>query len=400
MKTIHQKSSLLSLLLLLVSALFFLNPHNNTTKEAYRQILKQHPYSNPRREMPKELAGMGKPAAPDLAWEQDYLRTMDPTLGRPAQERLPAIIATLKNNNIAKVAPGSNNAPWVERGPNNVGGRTRALAYDPSDLTYKKVWAGGVTGGLWYNQDITSSTSKWISVSSLWANLAVTCIAFDPIDSKIMYVGTGEGFGTTASSSRGMGIFKSTDAGKTFTHLSNTSSFYYVNDLIVRNEKNTSVLYAAVDILYFSGQWHGDGNSVGLFKSSNGGGSFSNVMPKVPSQNYRYSAADLELDKDNRIWIGTRVNEGNNSDNGGGRILYTDDGTNFTVSYQHTNKRSRVEIACAPGTSGTVYAVFEGSGKADTLIKTVNNGSSWSSVVKPVDADAGISKTDFTRGQA
>lgn len=340
--------------------------------------------------------------APLNYWKQDYLATIDPKLGRPTPEVLVEVMGSNKNNNnvLKRTNPGAITAPWEQRGPNFTGGRTRALVYDPNDNQGKKVWAGGVTGGLWYNQDITSSTSKWISVSSLWANLAVTCIAFDPIDSKIMYVGTGEGFGTTASSSRGMGIFKSTDAGKTFTHLSNTSSYYYVNDLIVRNENNTSVLYAAVDILYFSGQWHGDGNTVGLFKSSNGGGSFSNVMPKVPSQNYRYSAADLELDKDNRIWIGTRVNEGNLSDNGGGRILYSDDGTNFTVAYQHTNKRSRVEIACAPGTSGTVYAVFEGNSKADTLIKTVNNGSSWSSVVKPIDADAGIPKTDFTRSQA
>jgi hypothetical protein len=93
MKTIHQKSSLLSVLVLLTSSLLFLINTDNTSKEAYRQLLKEHPYSNPRRAMPKELAGMGKPAAPDLAWEQDYLRTMDPTLGRPAQERLPAIIA-------------------------------------------------------------------------------------------------------------------------------------------------------------------------------------------------------------------------------------------------------------------------------------------------------------------
>ena len=56
-------------------------------------------------------------------------------------------------------------APWVERGPSNVGGRTRALAWDPS--TTNKVWAGGVTGGLWYNEDITISTSEWQGIDRL-----------------------------------------------------------------------------------------------------------------------------------------------------------------------------------------------------------------------------------------
>jgi len=48
---------------------------------------------------------------------------------------------------------------WKERGPNNVGGRIRALMFDPKDATKKKVWAGGVAGGLWYNNDITSVAS-------------------------------------------------------------------------------------------------------------------------------------------------------------------------------------------------------------------------------------------------
>ncbi|MBO6515849.1 MAG: hypothetical protein JJ975_04785 [Bacteroidia bacterium] len=45
---------------------------------------------------------------------------------------------------------------WQERGPLNVGGRTRTLMFDPNDPTGKKLWAGSVSGGLWVAQDYDS----------------------------------------------------------------------------------------------------------------------------------------------------------------------------------------------------------------------------------------------------
>ncbi len=42
---------------------------------------------------------------------------------------------------------------WVERGPGNVGGRTRALIVDPDDPTLETIWAGSVSGGLWKTTD-------------------------------------------------------------------------------------------------------------------------------------------------------------------------------------------------------------------------------------------------------
>ena len=51
-----------------------------------------------------------------------------------------------------------------KEGPNNIGGRTRALMFDPNDATHKKVWAGGVAGGVWYNNDITDANSSWLKV--------------------------------------------------------------------------------------------------------------------------------------------------------------------------------------------------------------------------------------------
>ena len=75
----------------------------------------------------KELKALPKQDRPDLAVEQDYLRTLDPALGRPAPERLATARAYADLLRAQDAVPGDANNAWVERGPVNVGGRTRAL---------------------------------------------------------------------------------------------------------------------------------------------------------------------------------------------------------------------------------------------------------------------------------
>ena len=356
---------------------------------------------NPRKNAANGIGLQPEFSTPDGYWKQEWISTMNPVLGRPTPEVLLDEINAQQSKTLSRRSmPGTSKTTWVSRGPNNVGGRCRTIAYDPTVSTGKKVWAGAVTGGLWYNNDITNASSTWQFASGLWSNLAVTCIAFDPNAPGTMYVGTGEGWGSTPSTSRGLGVFKSVDSGKTFTQLTATKTFYYVNDIIVRNEAGKSVVYCATDLQYFSGAWHGT-SSVGLMRSTNGGVTFSNVMPTIPSSSNVYVVADIELGADNRIWVGTRQNYLQTAtDKGGGRIMYSDNGTTFTVAYSHTNQAGRVKVACAPSSAYTLYAVFEASGKVDTLIRTHNKGKTWISVSKPKDADTGIPGTDPSRGQA
>ena len=118
-----------------------------------------------------------------------------------------------------------------------MGGRTRAIMFDPNDPANKKVWAAGVTGGLWYNDDITDSNIQWNAVNDFWDNLSVSRIIHDPSNPETFYVATGEA--NTAiityreSSSRGVGIWKSTNAGENWELLSSTSGFEYVTDISI-----------------------------------------------------------------------------------------------------------------------------------------------------------------------
>lgn len=363
-------------------------------RDQYRKLIQSHPYSQRENLSPEDIKAMPKKDRPDLAWEQDFLATLDPALGRPAPERLVPIYHQIAQHKASHKQSG--NANWIERGPNNVGGRTRSIMFDPNDPTGKKVWAGGVSGGLWYNNDITDPQSNWVAVNDFWANIAISSMAYDPTNTNVFYVGTGEGFG--AGSGRGAGVWKSMDGGASWTQLPATSDFYYVNDLVVRNEGGNGVLYVACRGYYYQQQWHGL-NKSGLQRSTDGGGSFSQVLPLIPGESVNFIPADLEIAANNRLWMGTMKTPYSATDQGGGRIFYSDNGTSWTQSYNATNG-SRVEIACAPSNINYVYGMVEFNGEIEEMVKTTTGGISWSNMTEPNDADGGISASDFSRGQA
>ena len=75
-------------------------------------------------------------------WEK--LLTRDPKTGLIPRNELEnarvEMLRTIQRNKSSRVNSAIPNVKWMERGPNNVGGRTRALLWDPSDSTKKKVW--------------------------------------------------------------------------------------------------------------------------------------------------------------------------------------------------------------------------------------------------------------------
>ncbi len=158
------------------------------------------------------------------------------------------------------------------RGPANVGGRTRALALDMKNENI--VFAGGVSGGLWRS---TNSGQTWKRVTRKRQAPSVTAIVQDPRKKRqhIWYYASGERFGNSASAPgafyQGSGIYKSYNNGRTWFRLRNTtdndvtsfSSFDLINSLAV-HPKNGHVYAATFD---------------GLFRSKNGGRSFDEVLP-------------------------------------------------------------------------------------------------------------------------
>jgi hypothetical protein len=106
------------------------------------------------------------PDRPDLAMLQEIELTKDPATGKVPRERLAAVWAVIQQQKAQKTNPDPlTTANWTERGPNNIGGRTRAIMFDPNDGTHKKVWAGGVGGGLWKTNDITVASPTWTNIN-------------------------------------------------------------------------------------------------------------------------------------------------------------------------------------------------------------------------------------------
>lgn len=370
--------------------------------DKYLQFIEEHPYSEA--VDIEEWEQMPKMDRPDLAFRQNFLATMDPALGYPTPERLIEAKARIEAAQILQMQKSAgvldSNLPglvWEERGPYNQGGRTRTIMYDPNDTTHNTVWAGAVGGGLWYNTNISSPSSPWVPVDDFWQTLSINCMAYDPTNTQVFYVGTGEHYGQGFSGSRGQGIFKTTDGGLTWSQLSNSTMFDHIRDIVVRDENGQGVLYVGVrenDYENFTA------DTEGLYRSTDGGQSFTQVMDTIPGTSKIWAVSDLEIDANNRLWVGTTTEIGATRQNnaGGGDILYSDDGLNFT-RVRNTDGH-RVELACAPSDGSVLYAIIERNGQADKILRSLDTGNTWTSMPKPNDDDPGIPALDFTRGQA
>lgn len=142
-------------------------------------------------------------------------------------------------------------------GPINVGGRTRAVAFDVRDENI--IIAGGVSGGIWKSLD---GGDSWVRKSNPENRNSVTCIVQDTRSGRedTWYHGTGEIVGNSARGGaapfRGDGIYKSTDNGETWSPIASTqdvnphifnSQFQYIWDIEINPENlvEDEVLVAA-----------------------------------------------------------------------------------------------------------------------------------------------------------
>ena len=263
---------------------------------------------------------------------------------------------------------------WVELGPGNIGGRTRAIAIDPAD--HDTLYAGGVAGGVWKSTDRGLS---WRALDDRMLNLAVSTLVIDPSDPSVLYAGTGEGLiggleGTNFL--RGFGVFRSTDAGASWQHLEATASraFWYVNDLVVSPE-DPHRLFAAT--------WHG------VYRSDDRGMSWELLLanPAYASAASRTIAptqvgcTELAIHPEASPEIllaafGSLYQDGlYRSDNGG-------------TSWQRVLSRpnqGRMALAVSPSHPNTMYLTMAGSygndgsewGKLVDVFRSNDTGESW-----------------------
>ena len=189
-----------------------------------------------------------------------------------------ALIAILAVSTSAFAADLFSELHWRAIGPIR-GGRTRAAAGVPSQPNV--FYIGAVNGGVFKTTDYGRT---WNPIFDSQPTASIGAIAVAPSNPNIIYAGSGEGL-QRPDLSTGDGIYKSTDAGKTWTHLGLRDGQQIPR--IVVDPRNPDRLIVAV-----LGHPYGPNEERGIFRSVNGGQTFEKVLYKDENT----GASDVEMD--------------------------------------------------------------------------------------------------------
>lgn len=283
---------------------------------------------------------------------QEWLMTRDPRTGIVPRDRLlnAARIAQERRKD-SHLRSGLIPIYWYERGPSNVGGRTRGLLIDANDPTGKRVWAGSVSGGLWRTDDIDAAPPVWTNIDDYFSNLAITTIAQSASNPNLIFFGTGEEGIQPNGGVRGMGIWRSTDGGSNWQQLPfNNTSFNAINKIVI---DNAGFVFVAT--------------SNGLFRSTDANGTFNTGAAAVLAGNVQ----DLEMAADGTMYAAV---------NGSGIFKRTGTAWNRLANSNFpTSNIGRLEIATAPSSANTLYVAFSAASKDTCLsvLLSTDAGSNW-----------------------
>jgi len=154
---------------------------------------------------------------------------------------------------------------WKTQGPYNIGGRINSIAHHPGNAN--TIYVGNVTGGIFKTTDAGKS---WAPVFDQNAYLSVGCLVIDPTDTNVVYAGTGDP-NISGYPWIGNGIYRSKDAGTTWEHLG-LDSVGIVSKICI-NPNHPEVIYAATMGIPFERNVNR-----GLYKSIDGGETWQKVL--------------------------------------------------------------------------------------------------------------------------
>lgn len=330
---------------------------------------------------------------PELAAQFEFDRTKDPALGYVPSERHLYALNQARESKLYNPESFTTYGSWVERGPNTdfvgssngntransgkTSGRSKSMLVDGADVTGNTVFVAGVDGGLWKTTDITASPATWTLVNDYLSNLAITGICQDPTNNNTMYFCTGESY-NNSDAVRGVGVFKSTDHGVTWSQLAATSTYYYCS----------RILCDATGNIYLGT------NGNGLLRSINGGTSWTSITPSGTNT----AVADLDLSSTGRLHVTLGVIY-----SGACYYRFTDiPATVASAGWTSATSGApsstiRIEMACS---GSTLYAIgSNGSYKITSVYKSTDGGANWTNTALTGTNQTDINGTGST-GQA
>ena len=255
---------------------------------------------------------------------------------------------------------------WESMGPHNIGGRTLALAFHPTDPDL--IYLGSASGGLWKTTTGGVGATAWQRVPTGYPLLGVAAIALNPSNPDEIYIGTGEMYNSQAAEpgvvnrltrgTYGMGILKTTDAGRTWKPVIDWSydNFRAVQDIQL-DPVDPKVVYAAT--------------SIGLLRSEDRGESWRTIH-NLPM------AVDVEIHpQDNRI---IHVSHGSLNHGYSGIYRSVDGGRQFALIDEGvlpSGYTGKAMISHDPSNPDVLYASVADAFESIGLYCSRDGGVSW-----------------------
>ncbi|HEY7789193.1 MAG TPA: hypothetical protein VIC33_01655, partial [Vicinamibacterales bacterium] len=270
---------------------------------------------------------------------------------------------------------------WRSVGP-YVGGRVVAVTGVKQQPNI--YYMGSTGGGVWKSEDYglhwTNVSDKYFDTSNIGA------IAVAPSDPNVIYVGTGEP-DIRNTMLTGDGLYKSTDAGKTWHKVGLVET--HVISRIVIDPANPDVVYVAA-----MGHVFADNPERGIFKSTDGGQTWKKILYVDP----KTGAIDLVMDPSHpnvlyaAMWQAFRQHWTFSSGGPGSGIYKSTDGGAHWTNITHsaglpTGIFGRVGLALAPSDPSVMYAIVQAEyqGQAGGLFRSSDAGQSWTLVNNSMD---------------
>lgn len=223
--------------------------------------------------------------------------------------------------------------------PNGLG-RVNCLAFHPTDANV--FYAGSPSGGIWKTAD---GGTTWSVLISNLPSIGVSAILLHPTDENLILIGTGD---RDAADAPGIGVYKSTDGGSTWTSTSTGMGNKTVG-MLMRHPADPNIILAAT--------------SGGIYKSTDGGSNWT--LKSSNSNHYK----DIRFKPgDPTIVYATQ---------GGKFYLSTNTGDSWTQVTSGVINGSRLVIGVSPNQPDWVY-LLQTNGPFAGLLKSTNSGQSFS----------------------
>ncbi len=334
-------------------------------------ILKNAQKVPPQQAFPIETETADKPKGDSLfPNEWWYLSREYPRLQPDLMAYENALSAVMQSTNQRGGYPGFS-LPWTVQGPGNIGARINTIKVHPGNPAI--IYIGYSNGGVWKT---INGGANWQPIFDDQPYLSISDIELDPKNPETVYVGTGD-HNIGAFASPGLGLFKSTDGGKTWK-ASGLQNQRIVSKIVI-DPNNPNTLYAAAMGFHFQ-----KNKDRGLYKSTDGGQSWQQVLfvadqagiidvVMAPNNPNILFAASWDRIRNDKIGIVSGTNS---------RIWKsTDAGKTWTkldnVKLPSGNQ-SRIGLAVTPGSPNSVIALqVDSTYNVGGIYQSPDSGQNW-----------------------